>query len=243
MRTKFTLLTDSQWKSIEKILTDKRKRKYCLRSIFNGILSICRTGCQWRNLSNAFPYWQIVYYYFIKWKRSGVGVIEKVMLKLVRKERMRQGRDYNPSVAAIDSQSVKKSAFVSIETGIDGGKNVNGRKRHLAVDSLGLPIAISVSAADVHDSIGAYDLLWRIDKVSRRMKLIRTDKAYRGEFSQVVENWYNWKIEITQKPLSVKGFIPQTGRWQVERSFAWLNFFRRLDKDHEKLPESAIAFI
>jgi transposase len=165
------------------------------------------------------------------------------MLKLVRKERMRQGRDYNPSVAAIDSQSVKKSAFVSIETGIDGGKNVNGRKRHLAVDSLGLPIAISVSAADVHDSIGAYDLLWRIDKVSRRMKLIRTDKAYRGEFSQVVENWYNWKIEITQKPPSVKGFIPQTGRWQVERSFAWLNFFRRLDKDHEKLPESAIAFI
>lgn len=170
-------------------------------------------------------------------------MIEKVMLKLVRKERMRQGRNYAPSVAAIDSQSIKKSAFVSKETGIDGGKHGNGRKRHLAVDSLGLPIAISVSAADVHDSIGAFDLLWRINSISRRMKLIRTDKAYRGEFSEVVEKWYKWKIEITQKPPSVKGFIPQTGRWQVERSFAWLNFFRRLDKDYEKLPGSAVAFI
>lgn len=241
MRTKFTLLTDSQWQSIEKIVTDKRKRKYCLRSILNGILWICRTGCQWRNLSGEFPYWQIVYYYFNKWKRT--GLIEKVMLKLVRKERMRQGRNYAPSVAAIDSQSIKKSAFVSIETGIDGGKNINGRKRHFAVDSLGLPIAISVSAADVHDSIGAFDLLWRIDKVSHRMKLIRTDKAYRGAFSEIVENYYRWGMGITQKPPSVKGFIPQTGRWQVERSFAWLNFFRRLDKDHEKLPESAVAFI
>ncbi|TWF33966.1 DDE family transposase [Chitinophaga polysaccharea] len=85
---------------------------------------------------------------------------------------MRQGRNYAPSVAAIDSQSIKKSAFVSIETGIDGGKNINGRKRHFAVDSLGLPIAISVSVADMHDSIGAFDLLWRIDKVSRSFAAI-----------------------------------------------------------------------
>ncbi|WPV68253.1 IS5 family transposase [Chitinophaga sp. LS1] len=219
----------------------KRKRKYCLRSIFNAILWICRTGCQWRNLSVAFPYWQIVYYYFNKWKKN--GFFEKALQKLVRKERMRQGRNYVPSVAAIDSQSIKKSAFVNIETGIDGGKHINGRKRHLAVDSLGLPIAISISAADVHDSIGAFDLLWKIDKFSHRMKLILADKAYRGEFSEIVENWYSWKMEISQKPPSAKGFIPQTGRWQVERSFAWLNFFRRLDKDHERLPESSVAFI
>ncbi|SFW89767.1 transposase, partial [Chitinophaga sancti] len=86
MRTKFTLLTDSHWKSIEKILTDKRKRKYSLRTIFNAILWICRTGSQWRNLSSDFPYWQIVYYYFNKWKKA--GVLEQVMLKMVRKERI-----------------------------------------------------------------------------------------------------------------------------------------------------------
>ncbi|WPV70628.1 IS5 family transposase [Chitinophaga sp. LS1] len=202
---------------------------------------MCRTGSQWRNLSSEYPYWQIVYCYFDKWKKS--GVLEQVMLKLVRKERIYQGHNYAPSVGAIDSQSVKKSAFVSIETGIDGGKHINGRKRHLAVDSLGLPIAISVSSANVHDSIGAFDLLWRIDKVSHRMKLIRTDKAYCGDFSEMVEKYYKWKMEITQKPPSEKGFVPQKGRWQVERSFAWLNNFRRLSKDYEKLPESAVAFI
>lgn len=95
----------------------------------------------------------------------------------------------------------------------------------------------------MHDSIGAFDLLCKIDKLSYRMKLTRADKAYRGEFSEIVENWYNRRIEISQKPSSAKGFIPQTGRWQVERSFAWLNFFKRLDKDHERLPESSVAFI
>ncbi|WP_322518432.1 IS5 family transposase [Chitinophaga sancti] len=241
MRTKFTLLTDSHWKSIEKILTDKRKRKYSLRTIFNAILWICRTGSQWRNLSSDFPYWQIVYYYFNKWKKA--GVLEQVMLKMVRKERIDQGRNYAPSVSAIDSQSIKKTGFVSIETGIDGGKHINGRKRHLAVDSLGLPIAISVSGANIHDSIGGFDLLWKIEKVSHRMKLIRTDKAYQGEFSDMVENYYKWKMEIAQKPPTVKGFVPQKGRWQVERSFAWLNNFRRLSKDYERLPESSVAFI
>ncbi|OMP75493.1 IS5 family transposase [[Flexibacter] sp. ATCC 35208] len=222
MRPKYTLLTDSQWQSIEKLLTDKRKRKYCLRKIFNAILWICRTGCQWRNLSSEFPYWQIVYYYFNKWKKN--GFFEKVMSKVVRKERMMQGRNYAPSAAAIDSQSIKKSPFINIETGIDGGKHINGRKRHLAVDSLGLPIAISVSAADIHDSVGGFDLLWRIEKNSSRMKLIRTDMAYRGEFSDTVEKYYKWNIEITQKPPTVKGFVPQTGRWQVERSFAWRKY-------------------
>ncbi|OMP79658.1 hypothetical protein BW716_08790 [[Flexibacter] sp. ATCC 35208] len=75
------------------------------------------------------------------------------------------------------------------------------------------------------------------------MKLIRTNKAYTGEFSDTVENYYNWNIQITQRLLSVKGFVPQAGSWQVERSFSWLNFFRRLDKDHERLPESSVAFI
>lgn len=119
----------------------------------------------------------------------------------------------------------------------------NKRRASLVVDSPGLPIAINVSAPDVHDSVGAFDLLWKIGKVTHRMKLIRTDKAYRGKFSEVDEKYYKWRREITQKLPSVKGFIPQTGRWQVERSFAWLNFFRRLDKAHEKLPCTSVAFM
>lgn len=138
---------------------------------------------------------------------------------------------------------MKKVGFVSIETGIDGGKKINGRKRHLAVDQLGLPLAISVSAADVHDSVGGYDLLWQIERNNKQMDIVHADGAYRGEFSRVVEKLYKWKIGIAQKPESRQGFVPQKGRWQVERSFAWLNFFRRLAKDYEKTPLAAMAFI
>lgn len=162
---------------------------------------------------------------------------------MVVKERKRHQKEAGPSRVAIDSQSVKKVSFMNLDTGIDGGKKVNGRKRHLAVDSLGLPLAISVSSAQMHDSQGAYDLLWQLEKKSERLAVVCTDKSYRGEFSAVVEGLYKWRIEITQKPESEQGFVPQKGRWQVERSFAWLNFFRRLSKDYEKTTASTVAFI
>jgi transposase len=155
--------------------------------------------------------------------------------------RVQLGHQAEPSMAAVDSQSVKKGPLVSQETGIDGAKNINGRKRHFAVDAIGLPLAIHVSAANVNDGVAGFDLLWQMDQESKRLSLVRADRAYQGEF-QVAASYYKWQVEITQKPESQKGFVPQKGRWQVERSFAWLNFFRRLDKDHEKTVHSAIAF-
>lgn len=242
MQTKFTELTDSQWQVIKKVLEkDQRKRKYSLREIMNAVLWLTRTGSQWRNMESKYPKWELIYYYFKKWRND--GTIKAVLNELVRINRCNQGREGEASMAAIDSQSVKKVSFINLDTGIDGGKKVNGRKRHIAVDSEGLPLAISVSAANTHDSEGAYDLLWRIEEVSSRMELIRVDGAYKGEFSDVVTNIYQWKIDISQKPESVKGFVPQKGRWQVERSFGWLNFYRRLAKDYERLVESAMAFI
>ena len=109
------------------------------------------------------------------------------------------------------------------------------------LDAIGLPLAIHVSAANVNDGVAGFDLLWQMDQESKRLSLVRADHAYQGEF-QVAASYYKWQVEITQKPESQKGFVPQKGRWQVERSFAWLNFFRRLDKDHEKTVHSPIAF-
>jgi putative transposase len=244
MQTKFTELTDSQWQYIEKILENeqgKRKRHHDLRIIFNAIIWITRTGTQWRNLDSKYPGWNIVYYYFNKWQK--MNILKKVLSQLVRSERIRNKREPEVSRVAVDSQSVKKVSFISLETGIDGGKKVNGRKRHIAVDSLGLPIAISVTSAQVHDGQGGFELLWQLEHSSDRLSLICADMAYRGEFSSAVEDIYKWKIEIAQKPESQQGFVPQKGRWQVERSFAWLNFFRRLAKDYEKTTASAVAFI
>lgn len=239
-RTRFTNLTDSQWQVIKELVDDGRKRKTCLRTIVNAILKLDRTGCQWRNMDEKWPPWQTVYYYFRKWKRNGTWAL--ILMQLVVNERLASGRRTSPSACAIDSQSVKKGPLVSVETGVDGGKLVNGRKRHLVVDALGLPIAAHVSAANVHDGKAGIELLWQIDEFSAEMKLVRGDHAYGGEFRECAAI-YKWEVETTQRPETTKGFVPQMGRWQVERSFAWLNYFRRLSKDYEKTPESALAFV
>lgn len=242
-RDRFIPLSNSQWKGIEKIVDSGRKRTHKLRRIVNAVLKITRLGMQWRNLEEApyfYPPWQSVYYYFRKWQRNGIW--GRLLAVLVEKERIRQGRNKHPSAVAVDSQSVKKGSLISIKTGIDGNKNVNGRKRHLAVDSLGLPLVLHVSAANNNDGKEGIELLWQLEKASSRLELIRADHAYQGYFVECCD-YYHWKVEITQKPESTQGFIPQTGRWQVERSFAWFNFFRRLSKDYEKTVESSVAFM
>ena len=118
---------------------------------------------------------------------------------------------------------------------------MNGRKCHLAADCLGLPLALHGSAANKQDGQEGIELLWQLDKASTRLQLIRADNAYQGYFTQCCD-FYQWKVEITQKPKSAQGFVPQTGRWQVE-SFAWFNFFRRVSRDFEKTAESSLAFM
>ncbi len=169
-----------------------------------------------------------LYYYFQKWQKQGVW--GETSASLVQKEQERQGRLPEASAAAVDSQSVKKGSLISLQTGIDGNKNVNGRKRHLAVDTLALPLALHVSAASKPDGREGIELLLQLDKASSRLALIRADQAYKGDFTTCAD-YCHWQAEITQKPESGQGFVPQTGRWQVERSFAWFNFFRRLSRD------------
>ena len=241
MQTKFTNLTDSQWEIIEKFFDSKRKRRHELRTIVNATLWLTRTGAQWRNLESRYPPWQSVYYYFRKWRNNGIW--GEILSHLVQDERKRQGLEALPSAVATDSQSVKKVGFISLETGIDGNKKINGRKRHLAVDVLGLPVGIHVGSASVHDSVAGIELLWQIDQASNRVELLTADQAYRGEFKEIATQIYGWQVQISQKPESEKGFVPQEKRWQVERSFAWFNFFRRLVRDYEKLPQSAALFI
>lgn len=240
-RSRFTDLTNSQWKDIKDFFDNGRKRKNCLRTIVNAILKQTRTGCQWRNLDDKYPPWQSVYYYFRKWQKDDTW--SKFLSYLVEKERVRQGRNPKASVCAVDSQSVKIGSLISMETtGFDGGKMVKGRKRHLAVDVLGLPLAIHVSPANIHDGEGGIELLWQLDQASDRLELIRGDGHYNGYFTKCAD-YYDWKVEVTKKPESKQGFVPQTQRWQVERSFGWFNFFRRLSRDFEKTAESSVAFM
>ncbi len=239
-RQRFGELTTAQGQYIKQMVDNGRKRKYNLLLIVQAILRITRTGLQWRNLEGSYPPWPVVYYYFRKWQADGTW--GRVLALLVRKERQRQGRAETARAAAVDSQSVKKASLISLDTGVDGGKWVNGRKRHLAVDTLGLPLAMHVSSAQEHDGEAGVELLWQLEQASDRLQLLRADQAYGGHFQDCAKI-YQWQVEISQRPESAKGFVPQKGRWQVERSFAWLNFFRRLSKDYEKTPASSLCFL
>jgi hypothetical protein len=172
-------------------------------------LCLTRTGSQWRNLSQThFPVWQTVAYYFYKWQHNGVW--RKVGETLVEKQRKRQGREAEPSRIAIDSQSVKQCGCFSEQVGVEGNKKIDGRKRHLAVDSLGLPWAMQiphkvrwsayVGAANEADAIAGFDLLPQL-KSCKRLSLICAAAAYRGAF-QTYAHYYGWKVDISQKPSS-----------------------------------------
>lgn len=145
-------------------------------------------------------------------------------------------------LALSTAKASKKGAMVKLDSGIDGGKLVNGRKRHLAVDCLGLPLAIFVSAANMHDGEAGVELLWQLDLASKRLELIRGDQHHGGYFKECAAI-YKWEVQTTQRPESSKGFDTEKGRWKVERSFAWFNFIQRLNRDYEKTADSSAAFI
>jgi putative transposase len=157
MQPQFEELTDAQWQVIKEILKDNRKRKHNLRDVVNGILEILRTGTQWRNLNHSKLSWQVICYYFRRWKTN--GTLERLNSCLNVKERSQQNRQAAPSLLYIDSQSIKSVSFVNQDKGIDGNKFVNGRKRHLIVDTLGLIWGVVVHAADIHDGTKAHLLI------------------------------------------------------------------------------------
>ena len=233
-------LTDSQWEVIEKLLDDQRKRWHPLRAIVNAILSINRTGAQWRDLDSKYPPWQSVYYHFRQFKLRGIW--EELLDRLVVKERVRQQREETPSVLAIDSQSVKIMPFVGEQTGIDGNKCINGPKRSLAVDRLGLPWSLAVTSANTSDNQAGKLVLDRLNAKVPRLKVIAADQGYKVSFIEYAQQ-KGWRVEIAQKPESAQGFVPQKDRWPVERSFGWLNFRRRLFRDVEKTVESSEAML
>lgn len=233
--TQFCPLTDNQWSKVQ-IILDKpyrtgRPRTANLRQVLNGLLWMVRTGCQWRNIDKTYGNKSILRYYFDKWRADGSW--SELLKILVSERRQHLGRNQEPSLGAIDSQSVKTVAFTQEDTGFDGNKKIKGRKRHIIVDTNGLPLSIYVTSADERDGVAGIELLPYLQKNYTGVKSITADAAYKKTFEESA-GWCGIEVEITQKPPSAEGFVPQKNRWQVERSFAWLNFYRRLAKDYEK---------
>ena len=241
MKEKFSPLTDSEWQFVEKTIDNQRARQHSLRIIVDAIFWINTTGSQWRNMDSKYPPWQTVYYHFRQFKLRGIW--EELLDRLATHERKRQERESTPSLMAIDSQSVKIMQFIDLETGIDTNKKLNGRKRTIVVDTLGIPWAVQVGAASESDNQAGIKALGLLKGKVPRLQKIIADQGYKTTFIEHTECTYGWKVEIAQKPESQKGFIPQKNRWQVERSFGWLNFRRRLARDYEKTIESSEAML
>jgi len=241
MQTKFVRLTDPQWEVIKEFLNWQRKRKLNLRTVFDAILYITRTGMQWRNLPiYEYPDWQAVYYYFDQWKNN--GIIEKINLALNAIEREQKGREKSPSLALVDSQSIKLAPMIGANRGIDGHKKVNGRKRHILVDVTGRIYQTHIHAANLHDSPQGVNLLTLAEQYFDRLETVMGDKTYRGSFAKAVKKM-GLNFEVPIRPDNTKGFVVEAKRWVVERTFAWLNFFRRIVIDYEHTIKSSASFL
>jgi len=238
-----TNLTENQWQVIEKIINpQKRQRKHCLRSIMDAILYINKTGCQWRLLPKDFAPWQTVYYYFRKWKFE--GIIEDVLDGLHALARKIAGRKESPSMGIIDSRSVKTSHHVDKTKGIDGNKKVKGRKEHIIVDTLGLPMAIAIHEANIHDSKGAPQVIDKMEYKFPRLTKVLADGGYKGTLGDWMLDKFGWAMEVVLRPDECPSKFPVLPkRWIVERSFAWLENYRRLTIDYEYSVDSAEAMV
>lgn len=245
-----TDLTDGQWTLVEphvpqsKSGPGKRGRPASdLRRVVNGILSVNKTGCQWRMLPSDFGLWPTVYGDFYRWSRSGVW--KRLMHRLRGQERQRQGRRAEPSAGCVDSQSVK-AATQGQDIGFDGGKKVKGRKRHMLVDTLGLILAVVVTAANISDQQGLKALLTAYFTARvRRLRKLWVDGGYRGlplaAWVLGLKRTYKVRLEVVER--EGQGFHVVKRRWVVERTLAWVFNYRRHSKDYEVLTDSSEAMI
>jgi len=237
-------LTELQWDNIEHLFpppkTGGRPREYDNRDLVNGILYVTRSGCSWRMLPHDFPPWQSVYGYFRRWRLCGLW--KEIHDSLVVTIRQLDGREAQPSAAILDSQSVKTTEQGG-PRGYDAGKKVNGRKRHILVDTLGLLLAVVVHGADIQDRDGAKLVLEKVRHCLPRLQLIWADGGYAGQLIAWVGKHCGWFLQTVLRPVGVKGFVVLPRRWVVERTFGWLGRYRRLSKDYERLPETSETLI
>jgi putative transposase len=241
-----TDLTEAQWALIEPLLPKPqgsgRRQQISVRLIINAAFYLLRTGCQWRLLPKEYPKWQSAYYHFAKWRRDHTW--EDILATLREMLRRSAGREATPSMVIVDSQSVKTTQAGG-ERGFDGGKLVSGRKRHLVVDTMGTVVGVRVHPASVPDRDGAEYALRTILAECPRLERVLADRGYRGEglADWVADFLPGVALDIVSLPKGQRGFVAQSFRWIVERTFAILGRHRRLSKDFEALAETGETLI
>lgn len=239
-------LSDEQWELIEphlpKAPTGGRPRKTSLRDALNAIFYILRTGCQWRYLPNDFPPRSTVWRFFDQWRKD--GTLDHIHDLLRTKVRTQEKPNHPRTSASVDSQSVDTTSGGE-QRGRDNAKNVDGRKRHIVVDSMGLLLAVVVTAASVDDAAAAKMVFERLNgqPMSKVKSMYADNKYHNKDLYQWVEDNAHWKVVVIRRAKGSVGWVKLPIRWTVERTFAWLGKCRRLSKDREKSICSSESFI
>ena len=242
-----TDLADEQWGVLEPLLPPAKRggrpRSVSLRLVLNTIFYLTKTGCQWAMLPKDLAKRSTTNDYFTAWKADGTW--QALLDALRRQVRVAAGHEPEPQKAAIDSQSVKGSEAGG-PRGFDGGKKINGRKRHLVVDSLGLLLVVLVTSANADDGTTAPEVLKKLSAAHRsRLDEVRGDSKYNNRaldrYLRASQACY--RVTVVERPAGVKGLVHLPYRWVIERTNAWTGKYRRNSKDYERTTASAEAMV
>lgn len=253
-------LTDAEWEQIRHLFDPAgragRPEKYPRRQMLDACVYVLRSGCSWRMLPKDFPHWQVVYKTFRRW--TARGLFEAMYDDLRKLWRIREQRNEEPTAAVVDSQSVRTSPQGG-PSGYDAGKKIKGRKRHLVTDTLGLVLAVLVTTANTQDRDAALPVVdLAIEKVPG-LKMLYADSGYSGKICRKIHERHDMDVEIVRHPRNrnvgqwqdaqlplfdiPSGFVPLPKRWVVERTNAWNDRPRRMNKDHDRNLAVSTAWI
>lgn len=257
-------LTDAEWALVDDVFENDGGRgapaHYPRRLLVDACCYVVRTGGSWRMLPKEFPPWQNVYRTFRRWTEQ--GKFEQMHDRLRTQWREREGRNDAPTAAVLDAQSTRISPQGG-ESGYDAGKKVKGRKRHLVVDTLGLLLAVSITAASVQDRDGAHPVMVATMAKYPQIKTLFVDSGYAGQCAQTVSQTHAINVDVVRHPANknvgrwvcaeqldlftvkadAKGFVVLAKRWVVERTHAWNERARRLVMHHDRLTRVAEAWV
>ncbi len=240
-------LTDEQFQVLAPVfdnISDSkagRPRIHTTHLLMNAILYVLKSGCQWRMLPKDFPAWQTVYSFFRKLKK--LGIWKMAMDSLRSLVRVSEGKNPNPTAGIIDSRTNKAAVkYVNLDIGYDAGKKIKGRKQHVIVDTLGLPIVVQVHAADIQDRDGAKPLFTHVTEEEPTLKVIFADSGYAGKLVDWANETFDLDLEIVKRS-ELHKFVVLRKRWIVERTFSWLVDQRRIARDYERDHKTSEALI